>query len=60
MERAQFKLQREWLANDRAVPDAQIMYANLPGAVGLPLPDGTVTLWLPLVRLFSLLSRFRL
>ena len=53
MERTQFKLQRGWLTNDRAVPDAQVMYANLPGAVGLPLPDGTMTLWLPLVHLFS-------
>jgi hypothetical protein len=56
MERTQFKLQREWLTNDRAVPDAVVMYANLPGAVGLPLPDGTMTLWLPTVHLISSLS----
>ena len=53
MERTQFKLQREWLTDGKAVPDAEVMYANLPGAVGLPLPDGTMTLWLPVVHLFS-------
>ena len=56
MERTQFKLQREWLTNEKAVPDAWVMYANLPGEVGLPLPDGTMTLWLPAVHLISCLS----
>jgi len=60
MERTQFKLQREWLTNDGGIPDAQVMYANLPGAVGLPLPDGTMTLWLPVVHLFSSFSHARL
>jgi hypothetical protein len=56
MERTQFKLQMEWITNGSAVSDAQVMYANLPGAVGLPLPDGTMTLWLPVVHLFSSFS----
>jgi hypothetical protein len=58
IECAQFKLQMEWLVNEKAVPVAQVMHANLAGAVGLPLPDGTMTLSLPVVRHlpFSLLS----
>lgn len=59
MERAQFELQRKWLANDKTVPDAEVMYANLPGAVGLPLPDGSMTLWLPVVCPLSSFSRVR-
>jgi hypothetical protein len=54
MERAQFKLQREWLVNSTTVPDVEVIYANLPGAVGLPLPDGTMTLWFPVVHSFPL------
>jgi choline dehydrogenase-like flavoprotein len=47
LERAQFEIQRKWLASDSSVTDVEVMFANLPGAAGLPLPDGQMSLWLP-------------
>jgi hypothetical protein len=57
LERVQFETQRIWLSspNTTAV-DVQIMFGNLPGAAGLPLPDGQMTMWMPsahLVRIYS-------
>lgn len=55
LERAQFEIQRQWLLSpDSTVPDAEIKFANMPGAAGLPLPDGQMTLWLPVGHLVLL------
>ncbi|KIM77083.1 GMC oxidoreductase [Piloderma croceum F 1598] len=48
LERVQFQIQRQWLASpDSTVAEVEVMFANLPGAAGLPLPDGQMTAWLP-------------
>jgi hypothetical protein len=55
LERAQFEIQRQWLlSSDSTVPDAEIKFANMPGAAGLPLPDGQMTFWLPVGHLVRL------
>jgi hypothetical protein len=48
LERVQFEIQRQWLTSpDSTVAEVEVMFANLPGAAGLPLPDGQMTAWLP-------------
>jgi hypothetical protein len=47
LERAQFEIQRQWMASSDTVADVEVVFANLPGAAGLPLPDGQMTIWLP-------------
>lgn len=52
LERAQFNLQKKWLEDPHCtVAEAEVMFANLPGAAGLPLPDGSMSLWLPTAHL---------
>ncbi|KDQ23219.1 hypothetical protein PLEOSDRAFT_162754 [Pleurotus ostreatus PC15] len=52
MERAQFNLQKKWLEDPYCTAaEAEVMFANLPGAAGLPLPDGSMSLWLPTAHL---------
>jgi hypothetical protein len=48
LERVQFETQRTWLLspNTTAV-DVQLVFGNLPGVAGLPLPDGQMTMWMP-------------
>ncbi len=54
MERAQFNLQKKWLEDPYCTAaEAEVMFANLPGAAGLPLPDGSMSLWLPTAHLVS-------
>lgn len=48
LERKQFELQLGWLTQSNpVVPEGQIIFANLPGSTGLPLPDNQTGVWLP-------------
>ncbi|KAJ8502004.1 hypothetical protein ONZ45_g11940 [Pleurotus djamor] len=52
LERAQFTIEKRWLdERDRSISEAEVMFANLPGAAGVPLPDGSMSLWLPICHL---------
>lgn len=48
LERIQFTLQHGWLTQSNpVVPEGQIIFANLPGFTGLPLPDNATGVWFP-------------
>jgi hypothetical protein len=48
LERVQFEIQRQWLSSrNSSVADVEVIFGNLPGSPGMPLPDGQITAWLP-------------
>jgi hypothetical protein len=48
LERVQFEIQRQWITSpDSTVTDIEVVFANLPGSAGMPLPDGQMMAWLP-------------
>jgi hypothetical protein len=52
LERVQFEIQRQWLASpESTVAEVEVIFANIPGAAGLPLPDGQMAAWFPGVHL---------
>ncbi|KAJ3545581.1 hypothetical protein NM688_g5610 [Phlebia brevispora] len=48
LEAAQFAIQKTWLTQKNpSVPEVQIIFPSLPGSPGLPLPDGSLGVWMP-------------
>lgn len=48
LEMAQFAVQLAWLTQKNPkVPEVQVIFASLPGTPGLPLPDGSLGVWMP-------------
>ncbi|KAF7977585.1 hypothetical protein HWV62_3176 [Athelia sp. TMB] len=52
LERAQFTIQQRWLESvESNVPELQVLFGNMPGLAGFPLPDGRMTMWNPIAHL---------
>ncbi|KAF9004008.1 hypothetical protein BDQ17DRAFT_1424969 [Cyathus striatus] len=50
--RAQYELQKHWLTNPQEnIGDSIIILASIPGYSGVPGPDGSLGLWLPMTHL---------
>ena len=48
LEASQFAIQLSWLTQKNpSVPEVQVIFAALPGTPGLPLPDGSLGVWMP-------------
>jgi hypothetical protein len=52
LECIQFEIQHQWLVSpESTVTEVEVIFANIPGVAGLPLPDGQMVAWFPGVHL---------